>query len=216
MQLGAYSLTLSRLKASGYHSPMNVLEFQSRWRGVTLKESAAAKAHFLDLCTLLNVPAPVAVDKEGSFYTFEKGATKTSGGQGFADVWYRGHFAWEYKGPDGDLVKAYRQLKQYVEALENPPLLVVSDLDRFEIHTNFTNTRKEVHAFTLEELDDPAPPDGLSNLDKLRALWTDPERLRPKVVIERVTEDAAARFGQLAAALHARGHDPHAIAHFLM
>jgi hypothetical protein len=54
------------------------------------------------------MPTPAEVDKTGAFYTFEKGATKTSGGEGFADVWYRGHFAWEYKGPNGDLPKAHQ------------------------------------------------------------------------------------------------------------
>ena len=50
-----------------------------------------------------------------------------------------------------DLAAAYRQLLDY-RYLENPPLLVVCDLDRFEIHTNFTNTRKRVYAFDLEGL----------------------------------------------------------------
>ncbi|GIK36651.1 MAG: hypothetical protein BroJett011_04840 [Chloroflexota bacterium] len=33
---------------------------------------------------------------------------------------------------------------QYREALQNPPLLVVSDIDSVVIHTNFTNTIKRV------------------------------------------------------------------------
>ncbi len=65
-------------------------------------------------------------------------------------MWKRGHFAWEYKGKHKDLKAAYDQLLQYREALENPPLLVVCDLDRFEIHTNFTNTPAVVHKFDLE------------------------------------------------------------------
>ncbi len=28
-------------------------------------------------------------------YAFERGAEKTGGGKGWADVWSRGHFAWE-------------------------------------------------------------------------------------------------------------------------
>ena len=195
---------------------MNVPEFQAKWRDSTLKESASAKEHFLDLCHVLGMPTPAEADKSGSFYTFEKGATKTEGGQGFADVWFREHFAWEYKGPSGDLAKAYQQLRRYVEALENPPLLVVADQVRFEIHTNFTSTKKEIHAFTIDEIDAPANPGELSNLQKLTALWTNPELLRPNVLPGAVTEAAAARFGALAKALHERGHEPHAIAHFLM
>ena len=89
---------------------------------------------------MLGVPTPNEADPTGEEYAFEKGAEKTEGGDGFADVWKRGHFAWEYKGKHKDLKAAYQQLLQYREALENPPLLVVCDLDRFEIHTNFTNT----------------------------------------------------------------------------
>ena len=61
---------------------------------------------------------------------------------GFADVWSRGKFAWEYKGKGKcrNLTEAYRQLCQYREALENPQLLIVSDIARTEIHTNITGT----------------------------------------------------------------------------
>ena len=52
----------------------------------------------------------------------------------------RGRFGWEYKRKRKNLKDAYDQLLLYREDLENPPLLVVCDLDRFEIHTNFTGT----------------------------------------------------------------------------
>jgi hypothetical protein len=61
-------------------------------------------------------------------------AEKLGGTDGFAGVWKRGHFAWEYKGKRKDLKAAYRQLNDDREALDNPPLLVVSDLDRLEVH----------------------------------------------------------------------------------
>lgn len=64
-------------------------------------------------------------------------------GDGFADVWYRGYFAWEYKRPGGDLEKAYKQLKLYAEALENPPLLIVSVMEKIEIHTKWTNSASQ-------------------------------------------------------------------------
>src|SRR6185437_9809312 len=94
-------------------------------------------------------------------------------GHGWADVWMRGHFGWEYKGKHKNLTAAYGQLLLYREALENPPLLVVCDLDRFEIHTNFTGTAKRVYAFDLDHLAEPA------NLDALRKLFVDPDALRP-------------------------------------
>jgi hypothetical protein len=85
-------------------------------------------------------PHPERGRPTGADHAFEKGTEKVGGGDGFADVWKRGHFAWEYKGKRKNLAAAYQQLLQYREALENPPLLVVCDLDRFEVHTNFTNT----------------------------------------------------------------------------
>ena len=42
----------------------------------------------------------------------------------------RYHFAWEYKGQRASLDAAFEQLRQYALALENPPLLIVSDMLR--------------------------------------------------------------------------------------
>ena len=77
---------------------------------------------------------------------------------------FRGHFGWEYKGKHKDLAAAYGQLLLYREALENPPLLVVCDLDRFEIHTNFTGTAKRVYAFDLDHLAELAHLDTRTSL----------------------------------------------------
>ena len=127
--------------------------------------------HFIELCDALVYPHPAADDHSGESYTFEKGVTTTTGGQGFADVWKRSHFAWEYKSKDKDLKAAYQQLLKYREDLENPPLLVVCDLIRFEIHTNFTDTAKKVYRFTLDDLlpNTPTSDCTLPPLDVLRA-----------------------------------------------
>lgn len=154
--------------------------FVARWTAAATPEKSAAQSHFIDLCALLGQPAPMAADPAGEWYTFERGARKVAGGDGWADVWMRGHFAWEYKGKRKNLAAAYRQLLQYREDLENPPLLVVGDLDRFEVHTNFTGTVKRVYAFALADLaaNRPAPAThGLAPLEVLRALFTAPERL---------------------------------------
>src|SRR6266542_3338583 len=111
---------------------MNTIpDFVNRWQSIELTERAGAQMHFIELCDVLGQPHPAAADYPTETYMFEKGVTTTLGGQGFADVWMRGHFAWEYKGPDRDLNAAYRQLLQYHEDLENPPLLVVCDFERF-------------------------------------------------------------------------------------
>ncbi len=164
-------------------------EFVAKWQKSTLSERSACQQHFLDLCELLGQPKPAAADPEGAWYTFERGVTKTDGGNGWADVWMKNHFAWEYKGKHKDLKAAYQQLLRYREDLDNPPLLVVCDMDRFEVHTNFTGTAKVVHAFDLSGLTEP------KHLEVLRNLFTDPERLRPGVTAASITEQAAAQIG---------------------
>jgi len=188
---------------------MTPQEFIRKWSASTLRESAASQTHFNDLCAVLGVETPVQADPHGTWYAFEKGAVKTSGGDGWADVWKRGHFGWEYKGKKKDLTAALKQLQQYVLALENPPLLIVSDMETIVIHTNFTNTVHEYHVITLEEFDRP------ENLQKLGWAFTEPERLRPGVTTEEITGKAAAGFAELAQKLRGRGHEPHRVAHFL-
>lgn len=188
---------------------MTPQQFIAKWRHVELKERSASQSHFNDLCCLLGVDDPVTADPRGDWFTFEKGASKTSGGEGWADVWRKGHFAWEYKGPKKDLDRAFAQLLQYAIALENPPLLIVSDTDRIRIHTNWTNTVQRTYDLTLDDLTDA------NKRDILRAAFTDPERLRPTKTRQGLTEDAAGHFARLALRLRERGNDPEAVAHFV-
>jgi len=132
--------------------PLALADFVHRWKAFAQTENAGSQSHFNNLCDLLGQPEPAAADSAGERYAFEKYVGKAHGGKGFADVWFLDHFAWEYKGKHKDLVKAYAQLNDYREELGNPPLLVVCDLDRFEVHTNFTNTSKRVYAFNLDDL----------------------------------------------------------------
>lgn len=186
-------------------------EFAVKWRDSTRTERAASQEHFIDLCRMVGTKTPNEADPTGDFYAFEKGAEKAEGGDGFADVWKRGYFAWEYKGKRKDLAAAYKQLLQYREALENPPLLVVCDLNRFEIHTNFTNTPANVYEFTLDDLlKGPKEP-----LRLLRAVMLAPDDLRPGKTREELTAEAAQQFASLAFDLRDRGHDPQIVAHFL-
>jgi hypothetical protein len=82
-------------------------QFAEKWAVAALSERSSYQQHFLDLCAMLGQPTPAQVDPTGEFYTFEKGVEKTGGGKGFADVWYRGCFAIEYKGKHKDLTAAY-------------------------------------------------------------------------------------------------------------
>ncbi|MCM2561009.1 class I SAM-dependent DNA methyltransferase [Lutimaribacter sp. EGI FJ00015] len=188
---------------------MQAADFIKKWEAAELKERSASQAHFLDLCALLGIEDPISADPKGDWFTFERGASKTSGGEGWADVWRKGCFAWEYKGKKKDLDKAFDQLLQYSIALENPPLLIVSDMTRIRIQTNWTNTVQQVHEITTPDLLDA------SKRDLLRACFTDPESLRPAKTRQALTEEAAQKFASLAQRLREREHDPETVAHFV-
>ncbi|AQR62783.1 SAM-dependent methyltransferase [Brevundimonas sp. LM2] len=191
---------------------MTPADFIAKWNDATLRERQGSQMHFLDLCALLDQPQPTDPDR----YCFERGATKAGGDDGWADVWRRGCFAWEYKGPHKDLDKAFRQLATYVSDLENPPYLVTSDMSRIIVRTNFTNTVTAVHEFALEDLRDPA------KRDLLRQIFEGSEKLKPTVSPQELTAKAVERFAELGRRLQDRRtpadtplHDPRAIAHFL-
>lgn len=197
-------------------SVMDAKTFIAKWKGCTLKERSASQEHFIDLCHLVGQETPAQADPHGDWFCFERGAKKTGGGDGWADVWRRRCFAWEYKGKHADLNAAFVQLQRYAIALENPPLLVVSDMDTIIIRTNFTNTVMEAHTIALDEIGTP------ENLVKLRWLFTQPDKFRPGVTTAEVTAEVATAFADLAKKLrgdppyhHATKHDPHRVAHFL-
>ncbi|MHB9101850.1 MAG: DUF559 domain-containing protein, partial [Sulfuricella sp.] len=186
---------------------MTPREFIEKWRDNPLKERASYQLHFIDLCALLGVPTPSPSSHET--YCFERGAARTGAGQGWADVWKKGFFGFEYKAMRRNLGEALKQLMTYALALDNPPLLVVCDTNIIEIHTHFTNAPSEVHTIALEDIASPA------NLEKLRWLFTDPDKFHPQRTISEITEEAAGKFAALAQSLNARGHAPQIVAHFL-
>lgn len=185
--------------------------FISKWRSVELKERSASQSHFNDLCAVLGQPNPISADPTGEFFAFEKGALKTGGGDGWADVWKRGCFAWEYKGKRKNLDDAYVQLQRYAVALENPPLLIVSDMDRFRIHTNWTNTVQQVYELHLDDIADE------KNLRILRNAFSEAEveQLKPGKTRQELTEDVAGKFAGIAKNLRDRGHKADIVAHYV-
>lgn len=188
---------------------MNVAEFIAKWEKVELTESSASHQHFLDLCEVVDHPKPAKADPTGASFTFERGATKHGGGDGWADVWKKGYFGWEYKGKKKDLDKAYDQLLRYREALERPPLLVVCDMERIVVHVDFTGTPTIVHDIALAELGEPR------NLEIVRHVFHDPQKLKPGTTSEAITTEAAERIAEIAQALRDRGLPGPDVAHFL-
>jgi len=201
-------------------------QFVAKWTLVDLPERAASQEHFLDLCHLLGQPTPAADDPTGESYCFEKAvkvvgaASKGSkGDSGFVDVWKKGAFGWEYKRKDKykNLDDAYRQLYQYRDALDNPPLSVVCDIRTTIIRAHFPGYPTEKITVRLEEIP--------GKLEVLRRLFTSPESFKPFKTRRKVTEDLAKDFGELAERLIDRyppsgltlfdsAGDP--VAHFLM
>ncbi len=184
-------------------------DFIAKWRELERKERAASQPHFLDLCDVLGVPKPGDLGIPTKDYEFAVRVKKPGQEAGEVDVFKRRCFAWEYKGPRKSLVAAYRQLKDYIDALDNPPLLIVSDMREIQIHTNFTNTVKQVYRIPVNELT------SVEARERLRAAFLDPEKLRPDISREKATAEAAAKIGELANELRRAGNDPRRVAHFL-
>ena len=170
---------------------------------------ATAQEHFIDLCRLFGHPTPVEDDPVGDHFTFEKGAPKTGGGEGWAEVWKKGFFAWEYKKKKRDLDKALEQLTRYAAALENKPLHVACDTHIFRIETRWANEVPAKYEFELEELGDPV------NFTRLRAVFHNPDELRSGRTRAKLTKEAADKFQTISDRLQHRDPDREAVAHFV-
>ncbi len=188
---------------------MTVTEFIAIWQKADLTERSGCQQHFCGLCRLLGHPEPVEADPTGESFTFERGAEKNTGGDGFADVWKKGFFGWEYKGKHKNLDAAYQQLLRYAQALENPPLMVVCDMERIIVRTNFTNTPTVKYEIALADLAKP------ENLTILRNVFFEPEKLKPGVTIQSITTEAARHLAEIAQSMRKRGLPALDVAHFL-
>ena len=192
---------------------MTPQEFVNKWANSHLGEKQIAQAHFLDVCHMVGVEMPGGDGRteSGDTFVFEQSLKQISG-HGFADVYFEGHFAIEYKSPDKykDLNAAYQQLLKYRENLNNPPLLVVTDVNHWEIHTNFPNTQKRVYTFSHNEIASDA-----EKLGWLRDMFHAPERLHPRRNTEQITKEAAQVFRLIADNMRDWNAEPRRIAFFL-
>lgn len=182
--------------------------FIKTWKSNSLSEKGGAQPHFEDLCRMLEVEPP----RQHGEYCYEQDLKKMHGGIGFADVWKRGCFAWENKGPDKDLGPALMQLKNYAGALENPPVLVVCNRERIEIHPCFTGYPSTPRIIQLNDIKQP------ENLQTLRWLFSSEtiHKLRPFKSNAAITTEAAGQFAVVAEDMRRRGADSQQVAHFLI
>lgn len=174
---------------------MTPAEFVAKWSRIQQKETATAQSHFNDVCRLVGHATPLEFDPEGQQFSFEAKTVKPGGQKGFADVYFKGKFIWEYKGPHKDLNKAYRQLQLYREDLQNPPLLITSDIHTIIIHTNFNNYPTQKHRLDFNALQTE------EGLQKLKWAFYDPEQFKPSNTQEQITRATAHTFLQVAEAM---------------
>lgn len=197
-------------------SKLTASQFVAKWSQIQQKETAVSQSHFNDICRLVGHPTPLEYDPAGQTFVFEAKTVKPDGQKGFADVYFHEKFIWEYKGPHKDLGKAYQQLLLYRDALNNPPLLITSDIHTIEIHTNFNNYPRQTHIITLDDI--AAGP----GLEKLRWVFYDRERFRPAKDQREITKATADTFLAVADAMkqHQRitgeAYSPEQLAHFLV
>ncbi len=194
----------------GHRTPaMTPQQFIAKWRRSRGQESAGAQEWFLDLCRVVEHGTPAELDPRQEWFTFERSVREASGRLGRADVYKRGYFAWEFKGLHSNLNSAYAQLQRYREALNNPPILVVSDFRAIVVHTNFTNKVSDVHTILLDDVGEP------EQLDILRKVFHQPGDLEPEVTPDDVTKETANVFADIAASMRERGVDSLEVARFL-
>ena len=169
---------------------MRPQEFVDKWANSTLGERQTYQLHFSDVCRLVGHDPPDAsgTDSKGKLFQFEKYVREKAGERGFADVYYEDHFAIEYKAPnrDKDLNDAFRQLQRYQRQLKIPPLLIVTDIENWRIHTNFTNTVPKVYSFTNADIADKPEV-----YHWLKFIFDNPERFNPERNTIIVTEEAS-------------------------
>ncbi len=191
-------------------------QFVAKWSKIRQKETAVAHSHFNDVCRLVNHPVPTEYDPEGKRFSFETKTVKPGGGKGFADVFFKDHFIWEYKGVHKNLDKAFRQLQLYREHLQNPPLLITSDTHQIIIHTNFNNYPVLKHRITFDEIISG------NGVEMLRWAFFDPDKFKPAQNQQEITEASAETF--IAVADEMKKHQevtgetytPEQLAHFMV
>ena len=130
----------------------------------------------------------------------------------------RGTSSW-----DTALQRAKNQAEGYVRALPpsegRPPFIIIVDVGHsIELYSEFSRTGgtyvafpdPQHHRILLEDLHDE------HILARLRTVFTKPLSLDPARISARVTKDIAAKLALLARSLEQSGHEPGAVAGFLM
>jgi hypothetical protein len=204
--------------------------FIERWRGVSASELSTAQSFVISLCDWLGVASPHATPAQD--YLFERPVTFLHGNgsisAGRIDCYKRGHFVLEAKklkagahtkGFDDSLLRARSQGEGYARALPasegRPPFVLVVDVGTvIEVYAEFSRSGgtytpfpdPRSHRILLADLARP------EIRQRLRMIWTDPDRLNPARISAEVTRDVAALLAALANSLET---DPATVANLM-
>ena len=161
---------------------MTAQQFIDKWSNTRFGEKQAAQIWFTDLLQLVGHPDPIEYGDRENF-TFERPVLG-----GFADAYKQGHFVWEFKSAEPQLLGAFDQLLRYQVYLQTPPLLVVSSFSLIRIQTNFPGKETVVHDIPIAELTNS------EQFNKLRNIFFAPQEFDPGRTPEDVTKETALLF----------------------
>ena len=202
-------------------------EFSQKWRtrALLVTEEQAYQEHYANVASLVGgfVPGQAGAP-EG--LTYQAGVRKVGTTDfGKADVFQPQHFIWEAKRAAKTsaarvtlLGGALQQATLYARDLGNPPLIVTTDFVEIHVHTNFTGTSPKTFRITLDDVEHDRKLDDteFTALQVLRAVFSNPTELDPRLVRERVTTEATGQVGEVARALVQAKYPKDKVAHFLM
>ena len=206
--------------------------FVALWQGVTASELSTSQSFIIGLCELLGVPRPHATPAQD--YMFERPVTFTyadgTSSAGRVDCYRRGNFIAESKKLKGmgaerfskTLLEAHGQAQNYARALPadegRPPFLLVIDVATvIEVYAEFSRSGGTYipfpdprnHRIALTDLLKP------EMRERLRLIWTDPDRLDPARISAEVTGIVSVQLAKLAKSLEDANHCAEHVAAYL-
>lgn len=135
----------------------------------------------------------------------------------------KGHGARGTRRWDDTMLRARNQADGYARAVSRddgwPPFLLVVDVGHvIEVYADFSGQGQGYtqypdgnrYRITMDDLRDKA------TRDRLALIWTDPLSLDPSKIAAQVTREVADRLAALGRSFEGQGHEPEAVARFLM
>ena len=199
------SVTVSFYEGMQRRPGMTPEAFIAKWKPPTSRSAQRPKSTFSTsaACSTKETPAkPIHQAQATASSVARQRPTAARVGLTSGSV---GSFAWEYKGRGKELCCGLCSAPTVCDCARKPTLLVVCNLDRFRIHTNWNNT--VVSSTSLIGRPSRSEPSA-----EAKAVLSNPEELRSGKTRRALTEQADSDFAGLAQRLRERGHTPEAVA----